>query len=242
MAMYNETRQGQSPKVSSAGGGSLIVDWQQQPTSFQRSSEILSTIMQTLDQEEQDKQKKLQNKFDTYRVLRESGYDTKAAYQAMETGDAPSYAPSETVKSQKEQLDLQKTKADIIKTEADTQLSNEKSAAYARGDIGKRKSSADKMNAAQLQREIKRVSDPFENPDYDSEESQSYVSYLNQKLQQISQYTGAQPVQQITPAAAKESPLKPAPAVGKIRVKRKSDGVVGTISESNFDPKKYERA
>lgn len=103
---------------------------------------------------------------------------------------------------QKNQNELDKAPLEQKKLEAETSLATEKAAAYARGDIGKRQAAAEKMNAAQLQREIKRMSDPFENPDYDSEETKNYVAYLNQKLQQISQYPSAQPVE--NPAAPQQ--------------------------------------
>ena len=227
--IYEEKRKGQTPTFRGLGGGSIAVDWEQQPSSFQQTSQILSTIMSTLEQEETKKQKKLNDKFDMYKTLRDAGYDTQAAYEAMSRGEMPSAAPSETTKEKKEKLDLTKTEEDIKKTKADTRLSEEKASAYARGDIGKRQSAADKMNAAQLQREIKRVSDPFENPDYDSEETKSYSAYLNQRLQQLSQYPGASLADQ-------------QPASGKIKVRRKSDGKIGSVSAKFFDPKKYEKA
>lgn len=89
----------------------------------------------------------------------------------------------------------EETAADIAKTKSEATLNTSKASAYDRGDMGKRQVAADKMNAAQLQREIKRMSDPFENPDYDSEETKSYTAYLNQRLQQISQYPGSQPTE-----------------------------------------------
>ena len=235
MALYNEERQGQSPTVRGTGGGNLLVDWQQQPDAFQDTSKVLGTILSTIEQEETKKMKKTQEKFDLYKTLREAGYDTKAAYEAMASGSMPAGVPSETVKEKKD-------KADLANTEADARLKTSKADAYDRGDIGKRQSAAEKMNAAQLQREIKRVSDPFENPDYDSDETKSYLSYLNSRLQQMSQYPGSQPPAGEEPAAAAPAPGGKKPALGKIRVKRLADGTIGTISAKNFDPKKYERA
>jgi hypothetical protein len=226
MPLYNEERQGETPTVRGAGGGSLLVDWQKQPTGMQQSSQILGTILQQLDQEDQAKQKKQKEQFDMYKTLREAGYDTKAAFEAMSKGTLPTTPPGETTKELKD-------KADLARTESMTKLDNEKAAAYARGDIGKRQTAAQGMNSAQLQRELKRVSDPFTNEDYDSEETKSYVAFLNQRLQQLSQYT--------TPDAAAPEAATPQDS-GKIKVIRLADGKPGSISAKFFDPKKYKRA
>lgn len=190
MALYNEEREGQRPKVTSAGGGNLVVDWEQEPNALSRSSQVLGTILSTLDQEDEKKRKKQAEKFDFYRVLREAGYDPKSAFEAMQSGAPPATPPGETTKEKKEKADLEKSQADVKKTQAETDLAKSKAAAYDRGDIGKRQAAAEKMNAAQLQREIKRMSDPLENPDYDSEDTQSYISFLNQRLQQLARYEG----------------------------------------------------
>lgn len=120
MAFYNEERQGQSPKVSGAGGGSLVVDWSHEPNSMQRTSGILSTILATIEEEETKKLKKQEEKFSLYKVLREAGYDTKSAYEAMQRGETPSTPPSSTAADTKAAADLAKTEADTAKAEAET--------------------------------------------------------------------------------------------------------------------------
>lgn len=223
MALYNEEREGQSPKVTLGGGGNQLVDWQQQPSGFQQSSQMLSVIMSTLEQEEVERRKKETEKFDMFKTLREAGYDTKSAHAAMVSGKLPSAPPDTSMKERKE-------KAEVEKVEAETGLAKEKGAAYARGDIGGRMRAVDKMNAAQLQREIKRISNPMENPDFGSEESEQYLSYLNERLQSMAQY----------PGQGKKGAGKP--QGGKIRVRRKADGQTGSILPQDFDPSKYERA
>lgn len=234
MAYYTEERQGQTPTVRGAGTGSLVVDWDQQPGGMQQASQILGTILATVEQEEAKKEKKQKEKFDMYRVLRDAGYDTKSAYEAMMRGDLPATPPGETMKEKKEKLELTKTEEDIKKTKADTKLSEEKAAAYARGDIGKRQATAEKMNAAQLQREIKRMSDPLENPDWDSKETKSYVTFLNQRLQELAKYRTGE-------GQAPPPPVAAVASGGKIKVRRKADGKVGSVSPQYFDPNKYEK-
>lgn len=121
MALYNEEREGQTPRVTQAGGGNQVVEWQQDPTSFQKSSQILGAIMQTMEQEEVKKQKKLKDKADTYKVLREAGYDPKAAYEAVNSGDYPATTPSTTEADQKSALEKDKLTAETDKIKAETQ-------------------------------------------------------------------------------------------------------------------------
>lgn len=120
MALYNEQREGQAPVVQTAGDNT-VVNWQQQPGGFQRSSQILSTIMATLEEEEKKKQKKIQEKADSYKVLREAGYDSKAAYEAMRKGEFPSEQPGSTAEEQKASAGLEKTQAETEKIRTETE-------------------------------------------------------------------------------------------------------------------------
>ncbi len=225
MPLYNEEREGQSAKITPAGGGGRIIEWQNEPSAFSQNSQVLQTIMSTLEQEETKRRKQETEKFDMYKTLREAGYDTKSAYEAMQSGNVPKTPP--TGDSLKEKKD----KADLARTESQTKLDNEKAAAYARGDMGKRQSAAEKMNAAQLEREIKRYSPPPYGSNFDAdEESRDYVSFLNQRLQKMSQYPGS---------GGTQPPVASTP--GKIRVRLKSNGQTGTISEKFFDPNKHEK-
>jgi hypothetical protein len=121
MTLYNEEREGQSPKVTGAGGGSVVVDWSQEPNGMQRASNILGTILTTIEQEESNKQKKIKEKFDTYKVLREAGYDSKAAFEAIQSGNAPGAAPDTSVADSKASADLAKTRAETEKISAEAE-------------------------------------------------------------------------------------------------------------------------
>jgi hypothetical protein len=121
MALYSKTEEDFKPTVQSAGGGNLIINWDEEPNAFQRSSEVLSTILTTIEQDEKKKQEKLQTQFDTYKTLREAGYDTKSAYEATMRGQAPSSLPGETASDRKTQAEADKIKAETDKLNAETQ-------------------------------------------------------------------------------------------------------------------------
>lgn len=220
--IYQETREGQSPEVTSAGNN-MVVNWKRQPSGLQQSSQILSTIMATLEAEEEKKQKKLKDRADTYKTLREAGYEPKAAYDALASGKLPTTPPGETTAEKKD-------KAGLAKTEADTEASKAKAEYYRNG--GKR-TVIDKMTPNQLQSRLKFLSEKPYSQRTAADESE--MASIDAKLRDLST-SSSEP-------EADAPPKQAAPKVGgKIRVRRLSDGQMGSISPQNFDPQKYERA
>lgn len=119
MPLYNEDREGQKPTIQPLGGGSIGVNWEQQPTGFQQGSEILKTILSTIEQQEVKKQETEKKKFDMYKTLRELDYDHRTAYNAAQALQMPSDAPPVGLKDQKTQAEIDKINAETAKANAE---------------------------------------------------------------------------------------------------------------------------
>ena len=75
-------------------------------------------------QEEQQaaKQKQMMNMFDMYKTLREAGYDSKSANEAVMKNQMPVDMPGLATKEEKEKAETVKTEAETKKIEKETQL------------------------------------------------------------------------------------------------------------------------
>lgn len=82
----------------------------------------LNKFLQQQAAEEEKRQKRLKDQFDMYKTLRDSGYDSKSAHEAIQKNEFPSGMPGVSTREQKEKLELEKTQAEIdkIKTDIDS--------------------------------------------------------------------------------------------------------------------------
>lgn len=89
------------------------------PSAGQRNARALSGIITAIygaqayrAQQQQQQQEKLKNQFEMFKVMRDAGYDTRTAFEAISKGRFPTALPTE------ESLTTRKTRAEVTKAEA----------------------------------------------------------------------------------------------------------------------------
>lgn len=85
---------------------------------------------------QQEQQKKINNRIDTYKTLRDAGYDPKKAYEAVIANDFPSEPGGETSQEKKDQatIDYTKKKTDILPTSTKSKLHSDIQQKVANGE------------------------------------------------------------------------------------------------------------
>lgn len=126
--------------------------------------------------QEQQKMEKLKKQADMYKVLRDSGYDPKSAYQAIQKNQIPGGVPTGQDKYAREE---EKENADLEKTKAETVLAKSKADYWQSGGPG----NIERMTANQLQSRLKFLT---ENPGENEEEEAQEVIAITKKLRSLS--------------------------------------------------------
>lgn len=119
--LYSEKRRGMKPEVQSMGGGSVAVNWSptESQSGFGRMVQTLSVMLESQRKAEEQRQEKMKKQADMYKTLRESGYDPKSAYDAVQKNQLPGPG-SEMLKEEKAKSEIAKTQADTEKSKAET--------------------------------------------------------------------------------------------------------------------------
>jgi hypothetical protein len=168
---------GMQPKTILAG------DENQEPGYYQ--TDPLSNLVRTLKKKQLDiedatkkKQEAAAKKFDMYKTLREAGYDSKSAHEAVMKGLFPEEAGGETLKEQQGKVGIEKTE---IQTE------------YYKSKIplgikeAEEKIKLIDAQIAKIDREVASVDNPLE-----KEKKQKQIDKLNAQIELINSRVGQQ--------------------------------------------------
>ena len=99
---------GATPKTIPAEGGEA--QWQANDP-FSKALRIINKFQTERQMDQLKQQKLMQNDFDMYKTLRDSGYSSADAYDAIQKRKLPSSAPGLTLKDQEAQADIEYKKA-----------------------------------------------------------------------------------------------------------------------------------
>lgn len=107
------SKKGLSPTVRALGGGSVGINWERdrQPGKMEQTTQLLGAIMSSIDENKQKKKKEQKDSFDMYKTLRESGYEPKAAFEAVTSGNFPSEPGGKTTDEVKDESVINKNNA-----------------------------------------------------------------------------------------------------------------------------------
>lgn len=92
-----------------------------QPSPLNRMATVLNQVMQQQQEQQKKQQEKLAKQFDMYKVLREAGYDPKAAHRAVMNNQFPDQPGGLSIEEQKKQADIKRSEA---ATKKDTAYAN----------------------------------------------------------------------------------------------------------------------
>lgn len=139
-----------------------------QPNKLNRMAAVIGQVLQVEMAKEKQRQEKLAKQFDMYKVLRDAGYDSKSAHEAVQKNQLPDEAGGET-------LEQQKQRADIGLTQAKTDY-------YKQGGPGQ----IERMTPNQLQQRLRFLTESGEA----DEETQAEINTITSRLRQLSTQSG----------------------------------------------------
>lgn len=166
-----------------------------QPSKANRVAAVLTQVLQQAQANEKQRQEKLAKQFDMYKVLRDAGYDTKSAAEAVRKNQFPDAPGGESLEEQEKRASIDEKKAH---------------AEYYRAG-GAKRTVIDQMTPNQLQSRLKALNEILEPTEEDRQEMQ----VISKKLRTLSMGSTAEPVieEEKEPVRKEKAPQKDGPRI-----------------------------
>lgn len=148
-------RKGYRPtSVQGLGGGNVAIGFEPNDP-LNRIARVLQTITAQEQEKEKRRQEKLKAQYDMYNTLRNSGYDPKAAHNAVMNSKFPSQPGGTTLKEEKESVSLAREKQALQTSQREESEAQRTQAA--RLEEAKAKAEGEKIKNEKARRELEKI-------------------------------------------------------------------------------------